>query len=302
MNFNKLPMVFVIIFAMTSFNLAGCNETVNPGEVGVAVDWGQTQAWTYPEGFHFHGLGVDIIHMSTRTQAYEMGGTYTPEAGVDESTLNHGESISVLTQDQLGVSISATVQFHLDPSCAPEIYRLYGISYQNALVHPLVRTAIRDAASGFTAINLVDHRESLQMQMEENVQRQLTSALANRGVPTNSVIIENILLQNIDLPDTLDASIAAVQQQRQRTVQSQQALQTAQAEASRLRTEAEGEAAATSIRAEAQAAANRSIAESLTPQILEQHRIDATMSILSSNQTRTVMLPNTGMTVMLGPN
>jgi len=301
MNFNCNFPAFFLAALMFILNM-GCVETVNPGEVGVAVNWGQTQPWTYPEGFHFVGLGTDVVHLSTRTQAYEMGGSSTQPENTQETTLDRGESISVLTQDQLGVTISVTVQFHLTPSAAPEIYRLYGGSYQDALIHPLVRTAIRDAASGFTAIDLVDQRENLQIQMENNVTRQLISTLGNRGVPVNAVVIENILLQNIDLPDTLDASIAAVQQQRQRTVQSQQALQTAQAEASRLRTEAEGEAAATNIRAEAQAAANRSIAESLTPQILEQHRIDATRAILASNQTRTIMLPSSGMTVMINPN
>jgi regulator of protease activity HflC (stomatin/prohibitin superfamily) len=292
----------MILLATMAAPLMGCTETINPGEVGVAVDWGQTQSWTFPEGFHFHGIGTDVIHMSTRTQAYEMGASGTAEPSTQESTLDRGESISVLTQDQLGVVISATVQFHLEPSAAPEIYRLYGFSYQDALVHPLVRTAIRDAASGFTAIDLVDRREDLQEQMEANVHRQLESVLTNRGVPTSAVVIENILLQNIDLPDTLDESIAAVQQQRQLTIRSQQALLTATAEANRLVTEATGAAQATAIQANAQAAANRTIAESLTPAILEQHRIEATRAMLSSQQTRVIMLPSTGVSVMVNPN
>lgn len=298
---SSLATILLIVF--TTSTATGCSIQIDPGFVGVAVDWGQTQAWTYPEGYHFVGLGMNIVEMSTRTQAYEMGasGTQTP-TGETETTLDRGESISVLTQDQLGVTISATVQFHLDPSAAPEIYRLYGANYQDALVHPLVRTAIRDAASGFTAVDLVDHRENLQSQMEDNVHRQLDSALSNRGVQANAVIIENILLQNIDLPASLDESIAAVQRQRQQTVQSQQALLTAQAEASRLRMEAEGEAAATTIRAEAQASANRAISESLTPAVLEQHRIETTRAMLTNNSTRVIMLPSSGVSVMVNPN
>lgn len=278
----------------------GCTETVQPGEVGVAVYWGETQSWVYPEGFHFTSVWMNVVHMSTRTQAYEMGLSGTPGASDgSESTVERGEAISVLTQDQLAVELSATVQFHLDASTAPMIYRMYGESYADTIVHPLVRTAIRDAASSFSAIDLVDQRPRLQTMMEANVQQRLEDALAGRNIPIRAVVIENILLQNIDLPESLDASIAAVQQQRQQTVQRQQALLTAQAEADRLRTEADGEAAATRIRADAQADANRALSASLTPAVLEQHRIEATLAILHDSGTRTVMVPSSGLTLML---
>ncbi|MDQ3032584.1 MAG: prohibitin family protein [Myxococcota bacterium] len=278
----------------------GCTETVNPGEVGVAVDWGETQSWVYPEGFHWVSPWVDVIHMSTRTQAYEMGSSGTPGARSGaESTLERGESISVLTQDQLSVTLSATVQFHLDATTAPIIYRMYGVTYADTLVHPLVRTAIRDAASSFSAIQLVDDRTRLQAQMERNVLSQLEETLHGRGIPIRAVVIENILLQDLDLPETLDESIAAVQRQRQATSQSEQALLTARAESERLQTEATGEAAALRIRAEGQAAANRLLAESMTPAILELRRIEATTAILRDGGTRTVMVPSTGLTLMM---
>lgn len=278
----------------------GCTETVDPGQVGVAVYWGETQTWVYPEGFHFTSVWMNVVRMSTRTQAYEMGLSGSPGSTEgSESTIERGEPISVLTQDQLSVTLSATVQFHLNATTAPMIYRMYGESYADTIVHPLVRTAIRDAASSFSATDLVDERPRLQTMMEANVQRRLEDALIGRNIPTNAVVIENILLQNIDLPDSLDASIAAVQQQRQQTVQRQQALLTAQAEADRLRTEADGEAAATRIRADAQADANRALSASLTPAVLEQHRIEATLALLHDGGTRTIMVPSSGLTLML---
>ncbi len=282
--------------------LGGCGwSTVQPGNIGVAVSWGNTQPWTYPEGFHWTDpVGMTIVHMSTRTQVYEMGvsGTATAASGGPE-TAARGDAISVLTQDQLAVSLSATVQFHLDPRTAPQVFRLFGVDYADTIVHPIVRTAIRDAASSFTAMNLVDERPRLQALMEAGVLARLEEALIGRAIPTSAIVVENILLQNIDLPESLDASIAAVQQQRQATQQREQALLTAAAEAARLRTEAEGDAAAVRIRAIAQADANRSLAASITPAVLELRRIEATTAILASPQTRTVMVPSTGLTLML---
>lgn len=288
-----------------SLLVMGCSETISPGEVGVTVDWGQVQEWTYPEGFHWTGgIGVDVIHMSTRTMVYEMGvsGTPTQMDGM-ESTVERGDAVSVRTQDQLEVMISATVQFHLTGAAAPSVYRLYGLRYADTVVHPNVRTSIRDAASGFNAVDLVDNREEFQNRLEALVVAQIRTALEARGVANNAIVVEGILVQNIDLPDSLDASIASVVVERQQTLQRQQALQTATAEAERRRAEADGEARAmlirtraeaeaTQLRATAEAQANETRAASLTPAVLRSRQIELTAALLSSNQTRTVLLPN----------
>lgn len=289
--------VLLLILVLSSL---GCTETINPGEVGIVTDWGQVQPWVYTEGFHWVSpVGINIYPMSTRTSAYEMGSSGNRTGQGPETTTERGEPISVLTRDQLSVTLSCTVQFHLNAQTAPLVYRMYGMAYADTIVHPLVRTAIRDAASSFSAIDLVDKRQELQVLMESNVQTRLEEALEGRGIPVNAVVIESILLQNIDLPSSLDESIAAVQQQTQMTVQREQALRTAEAEAARLRTEADGEAAAQLIRARAQADSNRMLAESITPSVLELRRIDATTAILSSPQTRTVMVPSSGLTLMM---
>src|SRR5262245_42104722 len=102
----------VLVFLL----LVGCTETIQPGEVGVVADWGQVQPWTYPEGFHWIGpIGIDVIHMSTRTMVYEMGVSGSPAAGADdafEAVVERGDAVAVRSQDQLSVIISATVQFH----------------------------------------------------------------------------------------------------------------------------------------------------------------------------------------------
>jgi hypothetical protein len=68
--------------------LAGCHDTIEPGQVGVVVDFGQVQPWTYPEGFHWTGgIGIEIEHMSTRTMSYEMGASgVTTEDGSEVFT------------------------------------------------------------------------------------------------------------------------------------------------------------------------------------------------------------------------
>lgn len=275
----------IVCAVLVVFILAGCSETINPGETGVVVNWGVTESWTYNEGFHWVDPFFDIHHMTLRTQTYEMGGGAAVEGRPAEP------SVAVLTRDQLAVTMEVSVQFHLERTTAPEVFRLFGEDYANSLVHPIVRSSIRDAASTFDAIQLVDDRAALQTAMEERIDMRLHETLAGRGIPENAIVIENILLRNIDLPDSIEASIAAVQQQHQETARATEALETARAEAERSVVVAEAAARVRQIEADATAAANRTISASITRETLELRRIEAMDHIISNEHSRVVMLP-----------
>lgn len=256
----------------------GCSCTeIDPGSVGIGVDMDGIQSNLYEPGFHMVSMTTSIHPMSVQTQTYEMGGP---------------DSIHALTQDQLSVDLEVTINFSLNPDHAIEVYQAYSADYAVRIIHPIVRTAVRDAASTFTAVNLVDNRTELQAAMEEVVRNSVVSTLNQRNIDASAIRIENILLRNIDLPQSLDEAIAAVQQQRMQTQQREQALNTATAEAARLRTEAEGEAAATQIRAQAEAEANRTLAASLTPAVLEARRIEAMRDITTNPNSRVVLVPS----------
>lgn len=262
----------LFVFAMFMF---GC-ATVEPGDVGIGIDLSGVQEELYQPGTHFVSPTTDVVFMSLQTQTYEM-------TGADE--------IHALTQDQLSVQLEVTINFALNEDHVIDVYKAYSVDYDSRIVHPIVRTAVRDAASSFSAQQLVNDREGLQTRMEERVRNDLASTLRQRNLSEDAIRIENVMLRNIDLPDSLDASIAAVQEQRMQTQQRQQALETARAEAERLRTEAEGHAAAQQIRAEAEALANRTVAQSLTPAVLEARRIQAMQELAAGNNSRVVLYP-----------
>lgn len=273
----------------------GCWHTVPPGHVGVKVCWGTLERSVWGEGWFWEGT-CDFHNMSVRTQAYTMSGN---------------DSIRVLTRDQLAVVMEVSVQFHLNGAHAVAVYRLLGDGYADTIVHPLVRTAVRDAASGFQAIALVDERARLQEVMQTLMRGRLAETLGSRQINARAIVIDDILLRNIDLPDSLEASIAGVQQQRQQTAQQEQARLTAEQRAQRLRIEAEGDATsmlvrtradieAQRLRAEATAAANRTLAQSLTPEILRLRQIEAMSAVLANEHTRTIFVPvGTSPTIMM---
>lgn len=266
-----------ILVVLAGVLSVGCScATIEPGTVGIGVDMDGVQEHLYEPGFVVVGPTVDIVPMSLQTQTYEM-------AGDDE--------IHALTNDQLSVDLEVTINFSLNQENAIAVYTAYSAGYAERIVHPIVRTAVRDAASTFSANDLVDRREALQTAMEDRVRADLTATLVQRQLPETAIHIENVMLRNIDLPESLDQSIAAVQQQRMQTQQRTQALETATAEAARARAEAEGAAAARMIAAQAEADANRLLAASLTPAVLEARRIEAMQELASSPTSRVVLYP-----------
>ena len=142
--------------------------------------------------------------------------------------------------------------------------------------------------------------------------RQLASTLQGRGVNVDAVVIDNILIRNIDLPQTIDDAIASVQRERQATAAARQANLTAEQNAARQLTVANGDAAQLlartradaemlRIKSESQAVANRTIAASITRDLIEYRRVEALSAVLASNGTRTVFLPgNTSPNIMMG--
>jgi regulator of protease activity HflC (stomatin/prohibitin superfamily) len=282
-----------ILLGVLFLALFSACTVVGPGEVGVEVYFGTIQGGVKSPGLYTTVLS-DVYKMSTRTQTYTMAG------GGNEAAVNG--SVNVLARDQLPVSLDVSVMFHLDGQRAIDVYRSFGANYDDSIVHPLVRTAVRDAASEFNAVDLIDRRSELQVRMTELVRTQLAATLRGRNVNDRAVVIDNVLIRNIDLPATIDEAIANVQRQRQATAERTQANLTAQQEAARQLTVANGESAAlvarteadarmTRIRSEAQAAANRVLSASLTPEFLAYERIQATRAVLQSNSTRTVFLP-----------
>ena len=286
------------MFAVLMGVLFAACTTVDPGQVGVETRFGAIQGGVLPPGIYGSTIS-DITVLSTRTQTYTMAGAGT-EARTDGA-------VNVLARDQLPVVLDVSVMFHLNGARAIDVFRSFGANYDEQIVHPLVRTAVRDAASEFSAVDLIDQRAALQGRMTALVRQTLAATLRGRSVNADAVVVDNILIRNIDLPQSIDEAIANVQRQRQATAASQQANLTAQQEAARALTIANGDAAALiarteadarmlRIRSESQAAANRTLAASLTPEFLAYSRIEATRAVLASNGTRTVFLPGGALT------
>src|SRR6185436_16893528 len=133
------------------------------------------------------------------------------------------------------------------------------------------RSAIRAITAGNTAASLYsDARETIAKQILDDVARQV----APRGV-----IVENVLLRDLQLPDTLKRAIEAKQQAQQEAQRMEFVLQRERQEAERKRVEAEGIKDFQHI-----------VTEGISEKLLEWKGIEATVELARSTNSKIVVV------------
>ncbi len=238
---------------------------VGTGHVGVLTLFGKVQTGeTLGEGIHL------INPLKTNN-----------ELSIQTQTLK--ESASVPSSEGLMMSLDTSLIYHLNPDRAAEVFQKIGADYENIVVEPTLRSAIREATASHTANALyTGEREMVAKQITD----QITMELSKRGVT-----VENVLLRDIQLPATLKASIEAKQQAEQEALAMNFRLQKETQEAQRKRIEAAGVRDFQQI-----------VAQGITPSLLEWKGIEATENLAKSPNSKVVVIGNNknGLPLILG--
>jgi len=237
---------------------------VGTGHVGVLTLFGRVSGETLGEGIHL------INPMKTNN-----------ELSIQTQTLK--ESASVPSSEGLMMSLDTSLIYHLNPDRAAEVFQKIGADYENVVVEPTLRSAIREATASHTANALyTGEREMVAKQIYDQVSTQLNQ----RGL-----IVENVLLRDIQLPSTLKAAIEAKQQAEQESLAMNFRLQKETQEAQRKRIEAAGVRDFQQI-----------VAQGITPSLLEWKGIEATENLAKSPNSKVVVIGNNknGLPLILG--
>jgi len=237
---------------------------VGTGHVGVLTLLGRVTGETLGEGIHLINPLKTNNEMSIQTQTIK-------------------ESASVPSSEGLMMSLDTSLIYHLNPDRAADVFQHIGADYENIVVEPTLRSAIREATASHTANALyTGEREMVAKQITD----QITTELNKRGIS-----VENVLLRDIQLPATLKASIEAKQQAEQEALAMNFRLQKETQEAQRKRIEAAGVRDFQQI-----------VAQGITPSLLEWKGIEATENLAKSANTKVVVIGNNknGLPLILG--
>ncbi len=214
--------------------IASVLRIVPPGSVGVQVLFGRvlTKA-TLSEGLNIVNPFVDLEIMTVRTQAYTMS------IAVEEGQRYGDDAISSLTKDGLEVQMDLTVWYHLLTSEAANVFQKIGSDYVDKIVRPAARTAIRNTAVRYMAVEIYSDKR-------EEVQNQISIAL-EKDFTQRGIALEKVLLRNISLPPKVKNAIEVKLEAEQEAQKMQFVLQKEQKEAERKKIEASGIAEAQDI-------------------------------------------------------
>ena len=238
-------------------------RTISTGHVGVTTLFGRVTGERLNEGIHLVNPLKRVAELSVRTQEVK-------------------EQAAVPSSEGLIMRLEASLLYRLDPARAPDVFQRLGDGYSQVVISPNFRSVMRAVTAAHTASTLYSEgRETVARQMLDQMQK----ALADRGI-----IVENVLLRDIVLPETLRNAIEAKQQADQEAQRMNFVLQRERQEAERKRIEAQGVADY-----------QRIVAQGLNQQLLEWKGIEATMEIAKSQNSKVVVIGNSknGMPLIL---
>jgi regulator of protease activity HflC (stomatin/prohibitin superfamily) len=231
-----------LIFALVVLSSTGYGlwVVVGAGSVGVQDTFGYVNPSVLGSGLHFKAPWTKVVPINAKTQSLDLVGTSDARA---------------LTSEGLTVEMSATALYHVEPVQASDVYRTIGTDYEQIMIVPIVRGALREEVAKYRAEDIYSQeRGGIAAAVKTNVNAKLNP----RGIYVDDFIIRNVIL-----PEQLSQAIQSKQAAEQQIQQKKFEVDREKAEADRKRAEAQGIADS-----------NRIIAESLTDSYLRWYWIE----------------------------
>jgi regulator of protease activity HflC (stomatin/prohibitin superfamily) len=254
--------------------LSAMFKQIDAGKVGVQSLYGSVQDNVLESGLRVVNPLMDVTIFETRTQNYTMSAVH------NEGDQQGDDAIRVLSNDGLEVIIDLTVLYRISPTDAPKIYKQIGENYTDKIVRPVTRTRIRDNAVYYDAIALYSTKRN---EFQQRIRKSIEADFKTRGL-----ILEQLLIRNINLPNsvkkTIESKINAEQDAQKMTF----VLQKEKQEAERKRVEAQGIADY-----------QRIISSGLTDKQLQYEQIKAQKEIATSNNAKVIFMNGKGNTPVI---
>ena len=242
---------------------------VGAGQVGVQTLFGKVENQVLPPGLSVVNPLVEVTRFDTRTQNYTMSAVRT------EGQQTGDDAIRVLSADGLEVVIDLTVLYHVVPAQAPRILSTIGVDYQDKIVRAISRTRIRDNAVYYDAVALYStRRDEFQTRILNSIEKDFRA---------NGLQLDQLLIRNIQLPQSVRASIESKISAEQDAQKMQFVLQKEKQEAERRRIEAQG-----------LADYQRIVNTELTDRLLQYETIKANQAIATSPNAKVIIMGGRG--------
>ena len=229
------------------------------GDVVVLRNWGGSLAgYTDSPGFHVKAPWQSTVRYDVRNNLVNLyrDADYAYDGGMAE-----GSCVTVNDKGGASADIDLQVVYSLDADAAMQLYVDYGTQekFTSTVIQNDVRATAREVAGKYDTITMLTNRG----EFTEGLRSALSSRWEKLGLDVEQVSVQDV---------RYSGEIA------QRYAEAQEA-EIAKAKAQNLQEAARVEAETKVIEAQGEADANRVLAESLTPEVIQQHYIEALTQI-----------------------
>ncbi|MBS3029772.1 MAG: prohibitin family protein [Dolichospermum sp. DET50] len=224
---------------------------VPPGNVGIINSFGKISDNTLDSGVHLVNPFAKVINFSTRLKDIK-------------------ENIDTTSQEGLSLNLDVSLQYKLDPQKAAIVYKTIGTD-EKQLIISRFRSTVRAITANYPASAIYSTKRQ---EIAQKIDQQLT-----QEIPTLGFIVDQALLRNVKMPETLQKAIQEKLKAEQENEQMKFVLEKERQEADRKRIEAKGIADSQKI-----------ISGGLTNQVLQLRSIEATEKLAQSNNSKIVVI------------
>jgi prohibitin 1 len=205
--------ILIIAVLLGMFVSSGC-VVIEDGEVGVSKSFGKIKDEPI-------GQGVVIQVPVIRT---------VEKWNVKLQELKEGAQVP--SSEGLIVGLDTSLLFQVMPESAPAIRQTVGRNYIDLLIVPYFRSALRDVVSGYPVKQV--YADEGRKEIASKIKGYLQSMLGARGI-----LIVDVLLRDVKLPDrfkeSIEAKLTAEQRVQQKQFELEQAVKDAEIEVARAR-------------------------------------------------------------------
>lgn len=214
----------IMLSALFSFSGCGCG-TVEPGNRGVIVNWGQVEEPALPEGFHTYcPVGCKLHEVSVRQQRQDI-------------------DAACFSSDLQQVILKVSILYRIPDASVTRVFRDFHGEPFDVLIGPRAQESIKEATSSRSAEMIVKQREMVKAE-----------ALASLRLKVGDILlIEDLTISDVTLSEKLSTSIESKMVQEQEAERAKYTKQKAEIDAETVVAVAKGDAEATLTRAKAEA-------------------------------------------------
>lgn len=217
LNLRHVGAGLFIILAAISVN--GTFYTIDSGERGVLLTWGDASMSSIGPGLHVKIPGMQTV------DRYEV------------RTLKYESKATAASKDLQTVSTTVAVNYHLNPSMVPKVHVELGHNYDDRVIQPAVQEVVKASTAKYSAEQLVTDRSSV----KDLIQKSLYDRLFTYGIIVESIAITDFSFSQA-FKDAVEAKVTASQQKQKADmdlkrveVEAQMQIEKAKAEAEALK-------------------------------------------------------------------